>query len=614
MSSPPFLSSPRWGGSPFLPVLFVHGIQPHLFSECGRGGGTGTWGQAIGLLKGEGVDVWEFQYVSRDFVDDSAQLLSQAVDTILAQAAVSRVRVIAHSLGGLVTRAYIQDHGGSAHVDKLLAFGTPHWGIGTLCVAAVATRGCSNAAELEFNSVFLNHLNTFFLPDLPSPGPDYIFVAGDVGKVLCTLENKPADQLVEVFSAQGLGLVSNNNRATITLQGYSHPFLELLHPGLVNVTGSAHPGYQEMLAFATEQAQEQSLTLHVTATPDPVRPGDLLTYTYTVTNEGPVTLPRVTLDDIFPNYVTVQTINDGGGCRFSCVEGNIVRWFLDDLAAGQSRTVFMSVRVNLTANVPPNGTFLSSQTRVLYSGAGAVVFDDTDIRVCAGGGTTCDILPQFTVSGRITTPHGAGLAGVTMTFTRISGAGQIPAAVLTSANGNWNQSGFSVGSTYRVTPSKSGYFFTPSSRTFSGATVNLNFASTFSTSYHGVQRFADNLSHPLNLGGGNTSLAFSVPQQRRVVILFNAECSVKADDDTTWVDIDVLVDGVAAPPSNDDNAFCTSTGNGQLNRLVSASTYVARTVAAGAHTVQVRGTLRGFSPGEQWRIDDLSLVVLGAEP
>jgi triacylglycerol esterase/lipase EstA (alpha/beta hydrolase family) len=113
------------GGSPFLPVLFIHGIQ---LDDCGKGGGTETWGQAIDLLKGEGIDVWEFQYVSGDFIDDSAQFLSQAVNTILSQTVAPHIRIIAHSLGGLVTRTYIQDQGGSASVDRLLTFGTPHLG------------------------------------------------------------------------------------------------------------------------------------------------------------------------------------------------------------------------------------------------------------------------------------------------------------------------------------------------------------------------------------------------------------------------------------------------------------------------------------------------------
>jgi hypothetical protein len=47
--------------------------------------------------------------------------------------------------------------------------------------------------------------------------------------------------------------------------------------------------------------------------------------------------------------------------------------------------------------------------------------------------------------------------------------------VATDGSGNWNQSGFQSGPTYRVTPSKSNYTFTPAYRDFSAAATNLNF-------------------------------------------------------------------------------------------------------------------------------------------
>jgi hypothetical protein len=214
----------------------------------------------------------------------------------------------------------------------------------------------------------------------------------------------------------------------------------------------------------------------------------------------------------------------------------------------------------------------------------------------------------------VTSSWGDGIAGVKMTFTLVMGTCPVPPPVWTDPTGNWSQGGFAVGCRYRVTPSKAGYFFTPLWRDFSGKNTGLNFTSTSSAQYTGPQSFADSLPHVLKLGDGNTSLMFNVFQTKKVVILFNAECSVDAFDDTTWVDIDVLVDGVAVPPSNGDNAFCTSTGDEQLQHWVRASTYVAKAVAAGSHTVQVRGTLRGFAPGDQWQIDDLSLIVLGADP
>lgn len=63
-----------------------------------------------------------------------------------------------------------------------------------------------------------------------------------------------------------------------------------------------------------------------------------------------------------------------------------------------------------------------------------------------------------------------------MTFSKVSGSVTIPAPARTDSNGKWNQSGFSNGITFRVTPSKDGgYTFTPGSIDFSAAQNDLNF-------------------------------------------------------------------------------------------------------------------------------------------
>jgi len=86
--------------------------------------------------------------------------------------------------------------------------------------------------------------------------------------------------------------------------------------------------------------------------------------------------------------------------------------------------------------------------------------------------------PPFSASGRVTTVSGAGISGVTMNFTRISGTGALPASVVTDASGNWNQTGFQSGTTYRVTPVKTDCTFNPASRDFSSASTELNFTGT----------------------------------------------------------------------------------------------------------------------------------------
>jgi hypothetical protein len=106
------------------------------------------------------------------------------------------------------------------------------------------------------------------------------------------------------------------------------------------------------------------------------------------------------------------------------------------------------------------------------------------------------------------------------------------------------------------------------------------------------------------------SLSFSVSGTSEIVVLFNAECAVGARDDFTYVNVDILVDGTLLAPSNNDNAFCTGTGDNTREHWVSAETNGARSIGAGAHTVMVRGNLVGFASGETWVIDDLSLTVL----
>lgn len=80
----------------------------------------------------------------------------------------------------------------------------------------------------------------------------------------------------------------------------------------------------------------------------------------------------------------------------------------------------------------------------------------------------------FEVSG-VVTSSGSGLAGVTLTFSRVSGTGAIPAAVVTDGNGGWQQTGFQEGTVYRATPSQTNCSFSPTSRDFTSASNSLDF-------------------------------------------------------------------------------------------------------------------------------------------
>jgi subtilisin family serine protease len=85
--------------------------------------------------------------------------------------------------------------------------------------------------------------------------------------------------------------------------------------------------------------------------------------------------------------------------------------------------------------------------------------------------------PLYAVSGRVTNHSGDGVARVTISFTRVSGGGDVPAAVETDDNGNWSQKDFEPGTTYRVSAAKTRQSFSPASRDFSSPSDALNFTS-----------------------------------------------------------------------------------------------------------------------------------------
>jgi hypothetical protein len=110
---------------------------------------------------------------------------------------------------------------------------------------------------------------------------------------------------------------------------------------------------------------------------------------------------------------------------------------------------------------------------------------------------------------------------------------------------------------------------------------------------------------PLTLVIGGT---FDTSTANRLIrVVYNAECSIGGAA-TNWLNTNVLIDGVAATPSNSDNALCSGNGTASENDGgVSAVTQVfVRVPNAGAHTIRV---VVQPLPGVPWRIDDQSLVI-----
>ena len=78
-----------------------------------------------------GVDLFTFPYEWRDSNVFSANLLDDKISEVKAVCNCGKVDLVAHSMGGLVARSYIQSTDYDADVDQLIFLGTPHKGAPT---------------------------------------------------------------------------------------------------------------------------------------------------------------------------------------------------------------------------------------------------------------------------------------------------------------------------------------------------------------------------------------------------------------------------------------------------------------------------------------------------
>lgn len=103
-----------------LPVLLVHGY----------GCNSGYWSYLAPRLERNVIS-----YASIDLepvggaIDDYVPLMQDAVEALCAATGAPQVAIVAHSMGGLVARAWMRAHG-SGRVARIITLGTPHHGTG----------------------------------------------------------------------------------------------------------------------------------------------------------------------------------------------------------------------------------------------------------------------------------------------------------------------------------------------------------------------------------------------------------------------------------------------------------------------------------------------------
>lgn len=101
------------------PVVLIHGYAMNRTNWFWLGRAMAARG--LGPL-------YAFNYFSLAAVKDSAAALSEFIESVCVKTGAREVDIVAHSMGGLVGRYYVEKLGGASRVAHLITIATPHRG------------------------------------------------------------------------------------------------------------------------------------------------------------------------------------------------------------------------------------------------------------------------------------------------------------------------------------------------------------------------------------------------------------------------------------------------------------------------------------------------------
>ena len=210
------------------------------------------------------------------------------------------------------------------------------------------------------------------LTDTMPLGVSFVSVVASVGT--CTT-NQPGQRTLTC----GLGdlLPGPVNQATVTVNGLVAPDVaegtSLFNEAVVSSATADPDNTDNRAGVTTTVTAAADLRISKSGSPSPVVAGTKLTYTVTVTNDGPSTARDVEVTDTLPAGTTYVSGKDGNGATVcTLVQSNSVVCALNTLAPGASKTVFITV---LVSPAVPQGTVLRNAASV---GASTPDPDPTD--------------------------------------------------------------------------------------------------------------------------------------------------------------------------------------------------------------------------------------------
>ena len=167
------------------PILLVHGVFFRDFRSLNY------WGRIPKELKRNGAAVYYGQQQSAASVEDSGRELAARIRAILDETGCEKVNIIAHSKGGLDSRAAIAHAGCAPYVATLTTINTPHRG----CIyAEYLLNKVPEAARQKVAAAY-----NATLKRLGDENPDFLAAVTDLTESACLARNETTPDMPGVL-------------------------------------------------------------------------------------------------------------------------------------------------------------------------------------------------------------------------------------------------------------------------------------------------------------------------------------------------------------------------------------------------------------------------------
>lgn len=205
------------------PILLVHGV---FFRDSKY---LNYWGRIPRELQKNGATVYYGEQQSADTVEDCGAELAEKIKEITEKTGCGKVNIIAHSKGGLDSRAAISHFGAAPYVASLTTINTPHRG----CIFA---EHLLNTTSEKVRDTIADTYNAA-LKQLGDPEPDFLGAVTDLTETRCLKRNETTPDVPEILYESVMSYCRKAKSGRFPLN-ISYPLVKRLdgkNDGLVSV-------------------------------------------------------------------------------------------------------------------------------------------------------------------------------------------------------------------------------------------------------------------------------------------------------------------------------------------------------------------------------------------